>query len=140
LRLLRYIELKSGHAGNGPAWIAFVTLSKSGRTVYFYGRGLLKRKGQDRGDRGGNYFDIESGESFWVSGVKKDGQDRHWAGSGKVLIEAAAVGDYLLTIGAHALDNARLQITHDISPTDIDRLARLANSSANSCAEDLDSE
>ena len=30
---------------------------------------------------------METGESYWVSGVKKDGQDRHWAGSGKVLIE-----------------------------------------------------
>ena len=43
---------------------------------------------------------METGESFWVSGVKKNGEDRHWAGSGKVLIEAAAVSDYLKTINA----------------------------------------
>jgi hypothetical protein len=31
---------------------------------------------------------METGESFWVSGVKKNGQDRHWAGFGKVMVEA----------------------------------------------------
>lgn len=93
--ILRYIELKSGHSDDGPAWIGYVTPSKTGRTAYFNGRGLMKLKGQRRGASGGNYVDMETGESFWVSGVKKNGQDRHWAGSGKVLVEAAAVADYL---------------------------------------------
>ena len=46
--LLRYVELKSGYADNGPAWIGYVTPSKSGRTLYFNGRALRKFKGQDR--------------------------------------------------------------------------------------------
>jgi hypothetical protein len=89
VKLLKYVELKSGHSDNGPAWIGYVTPSKTGRTVYFNGRALMKLKGQRRGDSGGNYFDRETGESFWVSSVKKNGRDRHWAGSGKVMVEAA---------------------------------------------------
>src|SRR5258708_3206194 len=89
----------------------------------------MKLKGQRRGDSGGNYVDMETGESFWVSGVKKDGQDRHWAGSGKVLIEAAAVAEYLQTIKAKALDTSRCEVTNSIRPTDIARLSQLVNSS-----------
>jgi hypothetical protein len=50
VKLLRYIELKSGgYSDNGPAWIAYVEQSKTGRTLYFNGRGLMKLKGQRRG-------------------------------------------------------------------------------------------
>jgi hypothetical protein len=127
VKILRYIELKSGHSDNGPAWIAYVMQSKTGRTLYFNGRGLMKLKGQRRGESGGNYIDMETGESFWVSGVKKNGEDRHWAGSGKVLIEAAAVAEYLKTIQAKTLDTSRCEVTSSIRPTDIKRLSQLAN-------------
>ena len=106
-----------------------MTPSKTGRTLYFNGRGLMKRKGQRRGESGGNYVDMESGESFWISGVKKNGQDRHWAGSGKVLVEAAALSEYLKVIGAKTLDGTRCEVTSTIRQTDIERLSRVANSS-----------
>jgi hypothetical protein len=106
-----------------------VEQSKTGRTLYFNGRGLMKLKGQRRVDSGGNYIDMETGESFWVSGVKKNGQDRHWAGSGKVLVEAAAVKEYLETIKAKTLDTSRCEVTNSIRQTDIKRLSELANSS-----------
>jgi hypothetical protein len=136
VKLLRYLELKSGHSDNGPAWIGYVTSSKTGRTLYFNGRGLMKLKGQRRGDSGGNYVDMETGESFWVSGVKKNGKDRHWAGSGKVLIEAAAVSDYLETIVAKTLDASRCEVTKSICQTDIKRLSLLANASGKGCPEE----
>lgn len=130
MKILRYIELKSGHSDdNGPAWIEYVTPSKTGRTLYFDGRGLMKLKGQRRGDSGGNYVDMVTGESFWVSGVKQNGEDRHWAGSGKVLVEAAALSDYLNVIGAKTLDRSRCEVTNTIRQTNIERLSRLANSS-----------
>jgi hypothetical protein len=128
MKLLRYIELKSGYSDNGPAWIGYVTSSKTGRTLYFNGRGLMKLKGQRRGASGGNYIDMETGESYWVSGVKKNGEDRHWAGSGKVLIEAIAVAEYLKIIGPKALDKSHCEITESIVQTDIERLSKLANS------------
>jgi hypothetical protein len=127
VKLLRYIELKSGYGDNGPAWIGYVTSSKTGRTLYFNGRGLLKLKGQRRADSGGNYIDVETGEAFWVSGVKKNGEDRHWAGSGKVLVEAAALTEYLKTVRATSLDKSRYEVIDAIRQTDIDRLSRLAN-------------
>jgi hypothetical protein len=136
VKLLRYIELKSGHSDNGPAWIGYVMPSKSGRTLYFNGRGLMKLKGQRRGDSGGNYIDMETGESFWVSGVKKDGQDRHWAGSGKVLIEAAAASDYMKAINPKTLDTSRCEITDSIVQTDVERLSQLANASGRSWPND----
>lgn len=102
--------------------------SKTGRTLYFNGRGLMKLKGQRRSESGGNYIDMETGESFWVSGVKMNGEDRHWAGSGKVLIEAAAVPEYLVTIKAKALDTSRCEVTNTIRQTDIERLSQMANS------------
>lgn len=128
--VLRYIELKSGYSDNGPAWIAYVMESKTGRTLYFDGRGLMKLKGQRRDESGGNYIDMETGESFWVSGVKKNGKDRHWAGSGKVLIEASAVAEYLKITQAKTLDASRCEVTNCMRQTDIERLSRLANSPA----------
>ena len=77
--MLKYIERKTGYADNGPAWIARVRLSKSGRTVYFNGKALKRTGGQGIP---GNHRDIETGDEYWVSGVKKRGVNRHWAGSG----------------------------------------------------------
>jgi hypothetical protein len=129
VKLLRYIELKSGHSDNGPAWIGYVNPSKTGRTLYFDGRALMKLKGQRRAESGGNYVDMETGESFWVPGVKKNGEDRHWAGSGKVFVEAAALSDYLKAIGASTLDRSRCEVTDAIRPTDIEKLSQKANAS-----------
>ena len=113
--VLRYVELKSGYADNGPAWIARVRLSRSGRALYF-GRKLLKR---GRGGLvAGNYFDSESGDEYWVSGVKKDGHDRHSAGSGKVSIEAGALGEYLRIVGRTKLDHSTHDVVPDLTPPD----------------------
>jgi len=122
---LLYIELKTGFADNGPAWIGLATLSRSGRCVYFNGKAL---KRIPRGGTSGNHEDIETGEEYWVSGVKKRGLNRHWAGGGKVLIEAAAVEPFLEHTGARELDPTNFQVTHDIEPTDIAKFAELENS------------
>jgi hypothetical protein len=126
VKMLRYIELKTGFEDNGPAWIGFVTRSKSGRTIYFNGQAFQRSPGLC----GGNHADIETGEEYWISGVKKNGEDRHWAGSGKVLVEAAAVSAYLEAIGAKSLDTSRCEVTMAIAPTDIERLHQLENQTA----------
>jgi hypothetical protein len=138
VKLLRYIELKSGHSDNGPAWIGYVNPSKTGRTLYFDGRALMKLKGQRRAESGGNYVDMETGESFWVSGVKKNGEDRHWAGSGKVLVGAAALSDYLKAIGATTLDRSRCEVTASIRQTDIKKLSQQANASGKGLPDEAD--
>lgn len=96
----------------------------------------MKLKGQRRGEAGGNYIDMETGESFWISGVKINGEDRHWAGSGKVLIEATAVAAYLQAIKAKTLDPSRCEVTYSIRETDIERLSRLANSTGKGWPDD----
>ncbi len=122
--MLRYIELKTGYADNGPAWIARVKLSKSGRTVYF-GTKALKRS--NKGGILGNHFDLVTGEEYWVSGVKKTGQDRHWAGSGTIRIEATAVAQYLRAIGAAVLDSSRFEIIPDLEEPDPSKFVALEN-------------
>jgi hypothetical protein len=90
-----YVELKTGYADNGPAWIGWVKFSKAGATVYYRGKALGRGHGVS-----GNYFDVETGEEYWVSGVKKNREDRHWAGSGPVLIDPDAVDEYRRIIDA----------------------------------------
>src|SRR5260370_25488177 len=72
-------------------------------------------------------MDMEMGDVYGVPGEKKIGRDRHWAGSGKVLIEAAAVAESLKTINARTLDTRRCEVTNSIRETDVERLSRLAN-------------
>lgn len=88
-RTIRYVELKSGHGESGPAWIGWVELSKTGRTSYYRGRALKRSRGIS-----GKHVDEETGEEYWISGVKRNGQDRHWAGSGPVVLDPDAADEY----------------------------------------------
>lgn len=47
----------------------------------------------------GNYADVKTGEEYWISGVKKNGEDRHWAGFGPVEIDDDVRDEYLELIG-----------------------------------------
>ena len=49
-----------------------------------------------------------------MSGVKKNGLDRHWAGSGVVWIEESAVAEYLRLIGASELEHNGPEIIADL--------------------------
>lgn len=122
--MLRYIELKSDHNDRGPAWIARVEFSRSGRTVYFNGKAL---KREVRGGTSGNHYDLETGKEYWVSGIKKDGSDRHWAGGGKVCIEASAVAEYLALTNEPTLDRSRLKVIPDLETPDPSRFVRVEN-------------
>ena len=42
----------------------------------------------------GNYVNPETGIEYWVSGPKKNGQDRHWAGAGPVYVEPDVQEEY----------------------------------------------
>lgn len=124
--MLKYIELKTGFGSSGPAWISRVTLSRSKTTVYFNGRALKKVRG---GGISGNYIDVETGEEYWISGVKKSGTDRHWAGSGPVYIDKDVVEEYLLIRGLEKLDPKHYLLTDSIVPTDIEKFTQLENHS-----------
>ena len=120
---LKYIELKSGFGDTGPAWIGMVEFSKSGRTVYFNGKALKNSKAQGIA---GNYYDIESGDEYWISGIKKNGTDRHWAGGGKIMIDRNVVDLYLSLVDFNSLDKNRFELV-DILSTDKQKFAELEN-------------
>ena len=50
-----------------------------------------------------NYIDIENGNKYWISGLKKEESNRHWAGHGKIMIDRRAVNEYLFLIGEKEL-------------------------------------
>lgn len=58
---IMYVELKSGYANNGPAWIGRVTFSKIGKTIYYRGKTL---QSSGRQGIGANYFDVETREEY----------------------------------------------------------------------------
>jgi len=102
---IKYIELKTGYNDNGPAWIGNVKTSKSGKSLYFNNHGL----GLFHGVKG-NYIDVETGEEYWISNIKKNGEDRHWAGSGKIYIDRKIIYEYLSIIGEDKLNENKFQI------------------------------
>ena len=46
----------------------------------------------------GNFVDMEFGEEYWISGVK-NGEIRHRAGNGKIIIDAKVILKYLKITG-----------------------------------------
>tara|TARA_R110002124_G_scaffold174214_2_gene341804 strand:+ start:1450 stop:1836 length:387 start_codon:yes stop_codon:yes gene_type:complete len=124
---LKYIELKSGFGDNGPAWIGIAEFSKSGRTVYFNGKALKNSKARGIS---GNYYDVENGDEYRISGIKKNGTDRHWAGGGKIMIDRKVVDLYLSLVDFNVLDKNRFELI-DVLPTDKQKFAELENEKLN---------
>jgi len=118
---IKYIELKTGHAGNGPAWIARVEFSKSGQSMYFNGQAF-------KGNGHGACSDIETKKIYWISGVKKNAQDRHRFGNGKIMIERGVVDEYLAIMEWEKLDMRNYDIV-DIAKTDKSKFTAIENSS-----------
>ena len=73
---IMYVECK-GDGLSGPARIGRVTFSQTGKTLYYRGRKLQTLAGS--GFKA-NYFDVETGEEYWVSGCKRRGGDRLYPG------------------------------------------------------------
>ncbi len=91
-RRVMYIENKNGLIDDRhSARIGWVRFSKTGNTVYY--RNLVLNKIRGGGVRG-NFEDATTGCEFWVSGVKKNGDNTHWAESVKVHIDEDAQGEY----------------------------------------------
>jgi hypothetical protein len=86
-----YIELKEDGL-NGPARIGRVTFSKSGKTIYYKSKKFQSLKGGYKA----NYFDEDTGERYWISGCKKNGNDRLY--SGIIEIDEDVVEEYWTNI------------------------------------------
>ena len=102
-----YVEIKTGTNHNGKAWIGKCFFSKSGQTIYFNGKVLQKGQGISS-----NYFDIENGNGYWISGVKKSGDDRHKFGNGLIEIDESIIAEYLKIIGETELRKNKFKIVN----------------------------
>jgi hypothetical protein len=72
---IMYIEYK-GDGLAGPARIGRVTYSDSGKTIYYGDKAFRSLKGGYKA----NYFDVETGEKYWISGCRKSGEDTLYPG------------------------------------------------------------
>jgi hypothetical protein len=70
-----WIERKAGDL-NGPARIGRITYSKSRASISYRGQTFQSLKGD--GFKA-NYFDVETGDAYWISGCHQDGMDALYA-------------------------------------------------------------
>ena len=105
---IMYMELKSGHGDSGPARIGRITFSNSGLGIRYKGHLFQRLKGT--GVAGGNYFDSDTSDEYWISGPKKDGSDRHWAGGGVIHIDEDVADEYWREIRRREPPNHRLVV------------------------------
>ncbi len=90
-----YIEDKS-EGLEGPARIGRVFFSKTGKSLTYRGQTFQSLKGS--GFKA-NYFDIETGEHYWIWGPRKDGDDRLYGpGAQPVDIDDDVRDEYWRTI------------------------------------------
>ncbi len=88
---IMYVEDKS-EGLEGDARIGRVYFSKSGKTLYYRGQKFQSLKGSGYK---ANYFDVESGNHYWISGPRKDQNDRLYGGNIGVKIDSDVKNDYL---------------------------------------------
>ena len=110
---LMYLELKSGYNDNGPAWIGYVKASKSGRTLYWNDHAFQKYNGGCS-----NYVDIETGDEYWISGVKK---------RGTIQMDRRAAEDYLALTGQAQLPGNTFTLVDIADNFPVQRVQALLN-------------
>ncbi|RLA48384.1 MAG: 1-deoxy-D-xylulose-5-phosphate synthase [Gammaproteobacteria bacterium] len=93
---IMYIEDKSLGL-EGPARIGRVYVSKTGKTLYYGNLVLKSLKGS--GFKA-NYFDVETGAEYWLSGPRKDQNDRLYGGNNDVEIDGDVRDEYRALISA----------------------------------------
>ena len=67
-----YVECK-GEEIVGEARIGRVTFSKSMKSIHYKDKTFETLKGSGFKS---NFFDVKTGEEYWISGCRKDGKDR----------------------------------------------------------------
>jgi hypothetical protein len=80
---IMYIERKAGSL-TGSGRIGRVTFSQTGRTLYYKGQKFQSLKG--KGFKS-NYYDMATGEDYWISGPKRGGGDALYGGSTPIEID-----------------------------------------------------
>lgn len=55
-----------------------VTFSRSGRSLYYQGKEFLRANARLKA----NYMEVETRDPYWISGPRRDGEDRLYVPSG----------------------------------------------------------
>lgn len=76
---------------HGTARIGRVTFSRTGSTLHYGGKSFQSLKGS--GFKA-NYFCVETGEQYWISGPRKDGADRLYKSDWPVEIDEDVREEY----------------------------------------------
>lgn len=87
---IMYIEDKSNGI-EGNARIGRVYFSKTGKTLYYKGRTFRTLDGTGFKS---NFYDIENGNEFWISGPRKDRNNRLYGGNQGVKIDEDIKEEY----------------------------------------------
>ena len=87
---IMYIECKAGSLV-GSARIGRVSFSKTGRTLYYRGQTFQSLKGAGFKS---NYYCVETGEDYWISGPKRRGGDTLYGGSTPIEIDEDVREEY----------------------------------------------
>ena len=89
-----YIEHKNGPSElTGDARIGRVTFSKSGNSIHYNGTTFVRGNGFKA-----NYFEVGTGNSYWISGCKKNGDDRLYGERLPILIDDDVREEYWVDI------------------------------------------
>jgi hypothetical protein len=91
---IMYIECKAGGLV-GDARIGRVTFSQTGRTLYYRGQTFRSLKGAGFKS---NYYCVETGEDYWISGPKRRGGDALYGGNTPFEIDADVREEYWTNI------------------------------------------
>jgi hypothetical protein len=75
---------------------------------------------------GGNHLDPKTGDVYWITGVKKQEWNRHWAGGGKIMIEKTLRDWYLDFVNFNEM--GFLEIIEDLPIPEVDQFHREENS------------
>jgi hypothetical protein len=89
-----YVEYK-GDGLTGPARIGRVTFSRSGAYLHYRGKTYRSLKGDGFKS---NYYDVETGEGYWISGPRRDGADRLYGERSPVPIDDDVREEYWVKI------------------------------------------
>jgi hypothetical protein len=91
---IMFIENKDGESNlTGDARIGRVTFSKTKKSIHYKEQTFERISGFKE-----NYRDIETGDTYWISGCKKNGEDRLYGERLPVLIDEDAREEYWITI------------------------------------------
>ncbi len=91
---IMYIEEKFNSL-EGNARIGKVYFSRTGKTLYYRQLRLQSLKGSGYK---ANYFDVDTGNQYWISGPRKDRNDRLYGGCDGVEIDEDARDEYFALI------------------------------------------